>query len=513
MTEWIISSSVLIVIVISLRALLKGRISLRLQYGLWTLVLVRLLIPFSLPGTDLSVINAVPQQAVSQAEENLQKPIGYVGYDQSALPVRPTPVPGQEYQQVLKDWEAETESIMAQTGTPVTLSSILTVLWLTGAAATALAFLISNLRFGRKLRTSRDSFTVNGSALPTYRSDYVATPCLYGLFRPSIYLTGEVCDNDRLHGHVLAHEQTHYRHLDHIWSFLRCVCLVAHWYNPLVWVAAILSKQDAELACDEATIHFLGEEQRTDYGRTLVSMTCIKQDAKDLLLTATTMNSGKKELKERIKLIARNPKTAVITLIVVILVCFLSVGYTFTGSGYDPAAPTKPGTAETTAPDETTPGTQEVNVAAYGLTFSLPDELAERMLVEETGTVYSGSTELYRFREKSSVEQWIADFGEDDGYVGGLYILEVQTQAQFDAHDLSKGNGEYFARDEEKSLYYGFTFFGGPQDYRTGGDGSHWTDENWRAMYESMRTSYTTLAEQIIQNEGLTPFTNTDLKE
>ena len=47
MVEWIVSSSALIVIVALLRFLLKGRISLRLQYALWALVLVRLLVPFS----------------------------------------------------------------------------------------------------------------------------------------------------------------------------------------------------------------------------------------------------------------------------------------------------------------------------------------------------------------------------------------------------------------------------------------------------------------------------------
>ena len=47
MVEWILSSSVLIAVVILLRLLLKGRISLRLQYALWTLVLVRLLVPVS----------------------------------------------------------------------------------------------------------------------------------------------------------------------------------------------------------------------------------------------------------------------------------------------------------------------------------------------------------------------------------------------------------------------------------------------------------------------------------
>lgn len=527
MTEWIISSSVLIVIVIALRALLKGRISLRLQYGLWALVLVRLLIPFSLPGTGLSVMNTVPEQAVSQAEENLRKPIGYIGYDQSALPVRPTPAPGAsnsapereaQYQQALKDWEAETETIMAQTGTPVTLNRILTAVWAAGAAITGLLFLISNLRFGRKLRASRTAITAEGSVLPTYRSDYVATPCLYGLFRPSVYLTGEVCDSEQLQGHVLAHELTHYRHRDHIWSFLRCVCLAVHWYNPLVWVAAILSRRDAELACDEATIHSLGEEQRTDYGRTLISMTCIKQDARDLLLTATTMNSGKKELKERVRLIARKPRTALVTLVAVILVAVLAVGCTFTAANLNTAAPTE---TEPTTPTETQPTDPvETGVTVYpqaggSLVIPIPLGFEELLLVEEIvlqdGDYLSFSSELYRFREKVSVEDWMYDHGEDDPSVGWLYSIEVQTQDEFDYYyyyhlrfDL---NRFYFAKDEAKELYYSFVFPTEPVDYRRGGDKRQHSDPAWQEMWQSLLDIRdTALAENIIAANGLVPF-------
>lgn len=54
MNEWIISSSVLIAAVLLGRRLLRGRISLRLQYALWAVVLVRLLLPVQLFTSDYS---------------------------------------------------------------------------------------------------------------------------------------------------------------------------------------------------------------------------------------------------------------------------------------------------------------------------------------------------------------------------------------------------------------------------------------------------------------------------
>lgn len=55
MMQWIVSSSVLILVVIALRYVLRGKLSLRMQYALWLLVLVRLLVPVSFGASDLSV--------------------------------------------------------------------------------------------------------------------------------------------------------------------------------------------------------------------------------------------------------------------------------------------------------------------------------------------------------------------------------------------------------------------------------------------------------------------------
>ena len=73
MIEWAVTSSVLIFVVLVLRRILMGNISLRLQYGLWALVLLRLLLPVSLGATAVSVLNAVENAHVSDPV------VGYVG--------------------------------------------------------------------------------------------------------------------------------------------------------------------------------------------------------------------------------------------------------------------------------------------------------------------------------------------------------------------------------------------------------------------------------------------------
>ena len=68
MMEWIVTSSAMILIVIALRGLLKGKISLRLQYGLWALVLVRLLLPFSIVDSAISISNVLSDPVIREAD-------------------------------------------------------------------------------------------------------------------------------------------------------------------------------------------------------------------------------------------------------------------------------------------------------------------------------------------------------------------------------------------------------------------------------------------------------------
>lgn len=334
MIEWVVSSCILILVVIALRYLLRGRISLRLQYALWLLVLARLLLPVSFGSTDISVMSVVEKAPAVQAVESVrgvdtiwQADNGSVeGYPVGPLmPDTPVTVASS----VTNDQFSRMESAL-------TLRKLLLPIWWCGAAVTLLVFLSANLRFAGRLRKSRRPLAVEGAALAVYVAEERAVPCLFGLFRPAIYVTQAAADDPELLRHTVAHETTHFRQGDHMWALLRTVCLALHWWNPLVWWAAKLSRQDGELACDEATIRALGEGERAAYGRTLIRMACGRGVSP--LLTATTMDGGKTSLHERIVLLAKKPRTAVTAAIAVVLAAALCIGCTFTGAKKDETA-------------------------------------------------------------------------------------------------------------------------------------------------------------------------------
>lgn len=331
MLEWIASSCALILAVLLLRRLLRGRIGPGLQYALWLLVLVRLLLPVSFGAARVSV-----QNLVRDADERAASQVVTYVNQTAPDPVPSEPAPAQsataqpQYTQSAAAPRPQPEAQLTETARPVMLSDILRCAWYAGMSAMALWLIATNLAFRARLAKRARRIEYPGCKLPLYITEAVETPCLFGVLRPAIYITPEAASEPVTLAHSVEHELTHYRHGDHIWALLRCLCLVLHWYNPLVWLAAALSRRDAELACDEATIRRLGEAERAAYGRTLIRISCERRAT--LLRMATTMNCGKSGLRERIALIAKRPKTAAYALVILILAAIAVTGCTFTGA-------------------------------------------------------------------------------------------------------------------------------------------------------------------------------------
>jgi beta-lactamase regulating signal transducer with metallopeptidase domain len=327
MKEWIITSSVLILIILSLRYLLKGKISLRLQYGLWVLVLLRLIIPINFWQSRASVMNLIYSDSHStkirtEISEHIpimvEVPLTAKGNIDNIPDIETTStynadMPINKYNRFSNP------------------EQIAKVIWLIGVATMGVCLLIFNIRFYHRLKRTRCKTDITGYSLPIYKTGIIATPCMCGLLNPAIYITPEVLKNETALKYVLEHEMTHWQHKDHVWSLFRCICLALHWYNPLVWLAASYSTRDAELSSDEATIQRVGEDSRMEYGKVLVDLTRIKRDAGTLLVSATTMIGNKRSIKERIELITKKPKTTFYTLIAVLLIAVIAIGCTFTG--------------------------------------------------------------------------------------------------------------------------------------------------------------------------------------
>lgn len=478
MLEWAVTSSVLVFVVLALRRCLMGKISLRLQYGLWALVLVRLLVPVSFGATAMSILNLVENA-------NIANPVvGYMGGHTIQLsisepdPTLPLEEQQKQYEENLEQWQAEMDADRAKNGTPISLGAVLLGVWALGAVILGLWFLWVNVRFARKLRRSRSPLEAD-CPLPVYVTAEAQTPCLFGLLHPSVYVTEEVAADETVLRHSLAHELTHYRHRDHIWAALRGLCLALHWYNPLVWLAAALSQRDGELCCDEATVKRLGEGERASYGRTLLAVTC--QGHGNPLLTATSMaGSG---IKERIVLLAKRPKTALYTLMAVILIAAIAVGCTFTG-----------------APKGALLEDAVLYELGDGLTLAIPADISEEILVEFPEEQQEPNFPYVYHR--ASYEAGMEDFGNPEGF---LFTLFRKDQVEYEQTYLAADGGTgqvIFARDDQ--WYYGM---GVPTDsqFYTGSD-EIYADSPERQRWDYILSRITDIQADFAARNGLTLF-------
>ncbi len=343
MIETLIASSVLIGSICLIRYFGKGRIRPLFLYSLWGLAAVRLVIPWFYPLNQLigqltsrfSVMNAAEQVKVrvidNSAAADLAENIMY-----GVVRTYDTPVTPLEKAAGI-DWQL-----------------LIMAVWVIGAVAFGIWFLAVNIRFAKRLKTHRRFLFLSGDAfpgkgvseglqgnlreIPVYETPEISSPCyLCYLGERSIYLPEGMARENSPEGkrrlsHILAHELCHARHKDEIWGVVRVGLLCYYWVNPFVWAAAILSKKDCELACDEAAIRLLGETERIPYGRTLLYILEHKNSASQFFYAGATIESGGKTMRERIKTLASRKKYSAAAAAILAGCTVLLAACTFTGS-------------------------------------------------------------------------------------------------------------------------------------------------------------------------------------
>ncbi len=341
MKEFLFSSCFLILFLILIRPFIRGRIPFRLQYALWGVVLIRLLIPFPLFHYTNSFTNMV-----SEISHIANVTTNYTDRNQKSSPLidnnhsidqtlnQTNLLPQGNNIHKPNSTNTSTSSIEPTNELapfPLSLSQIIIGIWLAGIILATFCMLLSHFIFYQKLKRSRSPLLIKKDSTPVYVTAILSSPCLLGTLHPSIYLTKEVVNNPSKLEFTLAHERTHLAHYDHIWSILRIICLLIHWYNPLVWCAASLSKRDGELACDEGTLKRMGEQKRYEYGKVLIDLAKSSPSPKHYNIFTSSMNSGKQSLKERVRYIAKRPNSIPTLMVFTIFLVLAATGCSFTG--------------------------------------------------------------------------------------------------------------------------------------------------------------------------------------
>ena len=294
--------SALIAAVLLVRAVFKNRVPKRMIYALWLVVLLKL----CMPGTLFS-LPVLPA-------ERTAAPVQRAEFPAQTAPVTQPPAQAVQPQTPAQPVTQEPENPAAK---PLTATQIFRIIWFSGSALLGLWMLGSWLVFTIRLRKSRKFLGRHGKT-SIYVSSRIPSPCLAGLI-PAVYLTQNVLQNDTT-ALILRHELTHLRHLDPLWSFCRTAAVVAYWWNPLVWLAAIVSKRDAELACDEAVAAGLLDSERIAYARAILAQAPRRGAALSL---------AGPPVKERILFLTKKQRTSVLCVVLALILVVSATGCSF----------------------------------------------------------------------------------------------------------------------------------------------------------------------------------------
>ena len=306
MLKEVLTVSALIAVVLLVRAIFKNRVPKRMLYALWLVVLLKLCLPGTL--VSLPVLPAEDAAAPAQSAE---------------LPVQTAPVVQQPAQTVTQPQTPAQQQVSPAQETvkpaakPLATAQIFQIVWFGGSALLGLWLLGAWVVFTIRLHRDRRFLGKRGGTC-IYVSGAVKSPCLAGLI-PAVYLTEDVLQADEAEL-ILRHELTHLRHLDFLWSLCRTAAVTVYWWNPFIWLAAICSKRDAELACDEAVAAKLPESKRFAYARAILAQAPRK--------TAALSLAGP-PVKERILFLTKKQRTSVLCVILALLLVVSATGCSF----------------------------------------------------------------------------------------------------------------------------------------------------------------------------------------
>lgn len=284
-----LTGGVLILAIAAVRAVLGRALPRRVFTALWWVAAARLLLPWEVPST-LSVYNLFSAPAPVPTA-----PGG--GAVVRLLPGAVSPAPG-------------IPAVSGTAGPALPALSPWALAWLAGSALLGVWFAVSYLRCRRRFRTS---LPAEGTLAARWReehryvtlrvSDRIDGPLTYGVFRPVILLPRGMDRGDRTAlTNILAHEYEHIRHLDGLTKLVLAGTLCVHWWNPAVWLLAVLANRDLELACDEAVVRRLGDPAA--YARTLLAV----EEARAGLCP----RFGQSSIEERIKMMMKKKRVSVL---------------------------------------------------------------------------------------------------------------------------------------------------------------------------------------------------------
>ncbi len=261
--------------------------------------------------------------------------------------------------------------------------------WLTGAGAVLLAYLILYLLALRKLKalppcgdleTEREYLKLKQLCRPGFNPRLVRgnEGMLGGFFHPTLVIPAERVGEGA--APILLHEMMHYQSGD-LWLTLlyRLFCAL-YWFNPAVWLCYWFFRRDEEFACDQRVLdtRLIAPEV---YSRTLLEEYELRGSPDPMPLARFRAAGVRKRIRYIQKYPGRRQKPMFQTALMAVVILFLAVLSPVTGRsyGFDRSIPAQVGYPDADSYIQAL----QPSLGAFGMTY---DELvAAGYLTAEEG--------------------------------------------------------------------------------------------------------------------------------
>ena len=263
------------------RFIFKNRISSKLQYLMWWLLILRLLMPVTPDiGLHFNLQDMLLKQA-HQAELPTPAPV---------LDVAPASVPSTQssYESVAPAVQPNTDVAPSQHVNPAKSTdwySIVFVVWLLGAIGFLGWLIFVKLRYYESLQHlmaggprevyelyDRCCKELGVKPLPLWIVNKSMSPGIAFFGEPVLLVPLSLCNDESRLRFALLHELTHKKRGDHYMTLLLNILRAVYWFDPVVHFAFSELRADMESACDSDVLAYIGHEQKRGYLTVILDM-------------------------------------------------------------------------------------------------------------------------------------------------------------------------------------------------------------------------------------------------
>lgn len=266
MFEFILECHLLMLFLILLRVLFGSFLSAKMRYALWLFIPLRFL-PFGLlfgAGKQIILVNLIGKILAMLPQ------VPFARFDASAIRI------------------------------PVWLM----VMWAVGSVLVLVWQWFVNFRFEKKLYEEREKLPQDTAAYPVYLVNDIASSCAFKIHGEKAIYVGRKAANDlEVFQTVIKHETSHLDSGDLFFGKVRMFLTAVFFFSPIAWLAAVLSKRDCEMACDERTINRMGIAKE-EYGK-IVSLNKTSENSEEVLYQVVTEDKKGCKKKQSICLVQR----------------------------------------------------------------------------------------------------------------------------------------------------------------------------------------------------------------